>query len=497
MTVTSLYFFIFLALGVLIYYIVPSKVQWIVLLCLSVTFYCFAADPLSLIYPVSSTVVAYLATCYIDSNRNDEKQTGKCKTAAIAACMINAIIWFVIRGTALWSVGLKLISVTTGRDVSIDQSGLLVSLGIGYYTLQVISYIVDVHKGTVPPQRNILKLFLYLIFFPQLTVGPINRYSRMQGLYGEHSFSYQNLTSGAQRILWGLFKKLVISDRIAVIVTGIWDGKASYSLIWVWAAVLLYTFQLYTDFSGCMDIVIGAAGLFDIEMTENFKSPFYATTIREFWQRWHISLSDWLRDYIYIPLGGNRKGQRRKYLNLLVSLLVSGLWHGSVQTVIFFGLFLGAVMIGSDILAPAFDKIDTVLRVKKDSFGWKLFQRFRTYTLFGIGVMCFSAEGLKETLVRFRYMFLPSVAPDPWTLFDGTILNTGVTWQDINIILVGFLLVMVVDMLREKYGSARIWISSQGIIFRWGIWLMLLVAVVILGHYGPEYDASHFIYQGF
>jgi D-alanyl-lipoteichoic acid acyltransferase DltB (MBOAT superfamily) len=336
----------------------------------------------------------------------------------------------------------------------------------------------------------------------------------MKELYVKHKFAYQNICFGCQRIVWGLFKKLVISDRVGIIVSGIWNDSVKYTGFWPWVAAFLYPLQIYTDFSGCMDIVLGAAELFDIHLAENFNNPFFSRGLQEFWQRWHITLGTWARDYVFYPILKSRflvslgRTCKKKFgkkigkfipwcIGMAALWFVMGFWHGSIQHIFGVSLWYWIILSVSELLAPAFSKIKKYLDVKEDSFGWHLFQSIRTYILFAIGSVFFSASGLREAIEHFKSMFSLPQNLNPWTFYDGTIVSLGITWRDINIIILGVALLIVVGNLREKYGYARTWMKEQSFGLRWFVWLFLFFMVLIYGLYGPGYDAASFIYQGF
>ena len=302
MSVTSFLFLGFLLLGLIVYYIVPSKIQWIVLVIMSIIFYLIAGTPYTMIFLAVSTLIAYVSTLYIEKNRNNSTVSKKVSIVAIITILLNVIIWFALKGSSFWILGSKLLHKISSKFPILHPLPVTAALGMGYYTAQVIGYILDVLWNTSTIQSNPLKLFLFVSFFPQLTVGPISRYNDLKTIYKPHKFSYQNICLGSQRILWGLFKKLVISDRITVIVNAIWADTNAFNGIWPWIAVFLYPMEIYTDFSGCMDIVLGSAELFDIHLTENFRNPFFSRNSQEFWQRWHITLGTWARDYVFYPL---------------------------------------------------------------------------------------------------------------------------------------------------------------------------------------------------
>jgi D-alanyl-lipoteichoic acid acyltransferase DltB (MBOAT superfamily) len=513
MTVTSFYFLLLLLIGIIVYYVSPRKIQWIVLLLMSIIYYVEAATPYTIIFLVLSTLIAYASTMYISNTSTSSKAI---TVVAIIGVIANIAIWFLLKGSSFWIFGSNIINRFLPCFPTLGALPIIGALGMGYYTAQIIGYILDVYwgGGNATVQRNPIKLFLFICFFPQLTVGPISRYSDLQTLYTGHKFSYENLCMGCQRILWGFFKKLVISDRLAVIVNAIWADTLSYTGVWPWIAVFLYPLEIYTDFSGCMDIVLGTAELFDIHLAENFRNPFFSRNSQEFWQRWHITLGGWARDYVFYPFMKSKwmvtfgKKCKKKYgkrwgkfipwsISMAVLWFVMGFWHGSVRHIFGVSLWFWTILFISELFSPLLKKFVEIGEFKTESFGWHFFQSLRTYFIYALGVVFFTASGLKEAFQHYKVLYSSLKQLNPWTLFDGTILNLGVTWSDINIILIGLLCLLVADALREKHGYARAWIKEQSFGFRWMIWIFLFVMVLVYGMYGPGYDASTFIYQGF
>lgn len=513
MTVTSFWFLALLLAGVPIYYIVPKKAQWIILLCLSVIFYIYAATPYTLWYLIITSLLSYTAGMVI--GYRDKLSLGEKRTSFVVTVILilNIMIWFVLKGKSFWTAGFGLLHKII-PSIGIPQSELVAALGMGYYTAQAIGYILDVKWAVCAPEKNPLKVLLFIGFFPQLTVGPISKFSQLQGLFVPHVFQYKNICFGSQRILWGMLKKLVVSDRIAIVVNGIWNDTVTYTGVWPWIAVFLYPIEIYTDFSGCVDIVIGAAELFDIKMPENFKNPFYSLTVQEFWQRWHITLGHWAKDYVYYPILKSKimirigKETRKHFSKRIAKFIpwsigmgalwfVMGGWHGSVRHIVGVSAWYWIIIVVSEFFQPAFKRVTKFLNVDTESFSWKLFQRLRTYFVFSIGCVFFVSMGIHDVISRYKTLFINLRPSNYWTLFDGTILNLGLTWGDINIVMLCCMMIIIVAYLREKYGFARIWISKQILPFRWTIWMILFVIVIIHGHYGPGYDASQFIYQGF
>lgn len=261
MTITSFTYLLFLAAGVFIYYLLPRKWQWVELLGLSILFYCIVATPYTLIYILIATAAVYFATAFL------EKGGRKAATAGVIAVVINAVLWFALKGYALWAPLFQVMGITVKAPVA--------ALGMGYYTLQAVGYILDCYWGNSKPLKNPLQLLLFLCFFPQMITGPISRFHELEDMYEGRGLSYQNLTYGAQRILWGFFKKLVLAERVGVLVTAIWGNLLQYNGFYSWIAFVAFPLQLYADFSGCIDIALGTVGLFGIRLPENFNSPFF------------------------------------------------------------------------------------------------------------------------------------------------------------------------------------------------------------------------------
>lgn len=499
MTITSINFLAFLILGVVVYYLIPKKSQWIVLLVCSVLFYCLATNPITILYLVAAAMIAYVSTLYAAKLKAAEDTSRKAKMITGVSIVLLVLLWFIPKGTSLWSAG---------------RINIIGALGMGYYTAQTISYILDVYWDTIKPQRNFLKLFLFIAFFPQLTVGPISRYQALEPLYAAHDFSYDNITSGFQRILWGLMKKMVLSDRIGYITSAIWADPATFTGGWPWIAVLIYPLQLYADFSGCMDIVLGTAELFDIRLAENFNTPFFSRTVQEFWQRWHITLGGWARDYLYYPvlksdalinLGKKCKARFGKRLGKLIPWTIGmiilwtamGVWHGTVMHVLGVGLWFCAIIVISEITQPLMKRVTDLLHINTESFGWRLFQMIRTYIFFAIGTLCFSAKSIGGLIDNLRILKHSFDEHAPWYIFEETLFSIGVRWLDIWIIIGCLLMLLTVDIIYSKKGPVRKIIKRHRIAFRWALWIGLFLLVILCGMYGPGYDASSFIYQGF
>lgn len=519
MTITSFYFLLLVTIGVIFYYITPRGWQWLELLFLSLIFYYFAAVPYTIIYLIISTLIAYCSTVAMQkAKERAEKRQAFSLVVTIVGIALNIGIWFVLKGKGLW----RFFAVRFLAHIYVPQVDTLLNmqlisaLGMGYYTLQVLGYIIDCYWENIKPQRNPLKLFLFVAYFPQLTTGPISRYDQLEVLYDRHKFNYQNIAFGAQRILWGFVKKIVLAERIGILVSAITDNPDTFIGFYSWIAILMYPLQMYADFSGCMDIILGVSELFDIHLVENFRNPFFARSSQEFWQRWHVTLGTWAKDYVLYPLLKSSpmirfgKFSRKKFgkktgkflvnaVGMFILWMVMGIWHGGLRYIAGVSLWYWIILMLGDLLTPVFAKITTSLHMKTESFSWRLFQSGRTYFIYAVGATFFSLgvdRGIAVLSDAWHVISMDNYA-NPWIFFDSSVLTTGITYGDINIILLVILMLIIVACLREKYGYARIWIQEQSFVFRWFIWISLFVFVLIYGKYGPGYDAAEFIYQGF
>lgn len=511
MSITSFPFLALLAVGVLVYYLTPGRAQWVVLLLLSLVFYACSGVEQTIVYLLISTLSAWAAGQVIA--RKKPWAFG----AAMAAIAVNLLLWFFFKGKQLWGgPAIAILSKVYIRPLNtLVYTDWIPALGMGYYTLQIIGYIIDCYWENVTPQKNPVKLFLFTAYFPQLTTGPISRYAQLEDLYRPHHLSYQNLAFGCQRILWGLLKKLVLAERVGTLVGNIMSSGYFWGY-YAWLIILLYPIQMYADFSGCMDIVLGASELFGIPLAENFRNPFFSRNSQEFWQRWHITLGSWAKDYVLYPLlkskamvNLSKKARKRfgkktgKFLVNAIAMfalwMVMGLWHGGWRFIVGVSLWYWVILMLGELLSPYFQKLTRALHIKTDSFSWHLFQSCRTYLIYAVGALFFSA-GISQAMLILRSalnVFRGFDYANPWIFFDGTLAALGLGNGDLNLVFLCVGLLILVGCLREKYGYARVWMQKQGFVFRWLVWIGLFLLVLIYGQYGPGFNAAQFIYQGF
>lgn len=332
-TISTLAFF---AVILLIYYKIPRKFRWGLLLVGSVVFY--AAVDWKMLFLIAVSILG----SYVTALKLEHADAKKKKILLTGCIGILLAVLFLFKYFNFFIESVNAILYLSGIGTVSLVLNLTVPLGLSYYTFKLISYVVDVSKGKIPAEKHLGYFALYVSFFPQILCGPIERAENFLPQLREGCVYEEKLmTEGLERIIIGMFKKLVIADRLAVYVNTVFDAPLSYPGMASILAAFFYSIQIYCDFSGYSDMAIGMAQMLGIHTRENFRYPYFSRGIKEFWNRWHISLSSWLRDYIYIPLGGNRKGKLRKHFNTLAVFLASGLWHGSSWNFVLWGFFHG------------------------------------------------------------------------------------------------------------------------------------------------------------
>lgn len=508
MSIVSFRFFVFVAAAVMVYYITPRPIRWLPLLLSSTAFIIIGCSRQMYLVFLEQVVVAYCGALLL--HRNLKRSGLVC--GIIVAIEIFALT--LLKESSFFIISARYISTFLGQPREIPFMENAAPLAISYYTLMLVSYILDVHWGKTEPEKNPFKLLLYVSFFPQMTAGPISRYSETAGaLWEGHRANYDNLCFGVQRFLWGLFKKLVLAERLGTIVNTIYSGGLQGTWTptgtYVWIGAIAYVFQLYTDFSGGMDIVVGTAQLFGVHLPENFNTPFYSTSMSELWRRWHITLGLWLKDYIMFPfLKSNlaakirafcqkhwgKKAAKRipTYFGTLLVWLYCGFWHGGTYKWVFWGLSTFTIIVGGMILQPLFDKLRQLLQVNTEAGSWTLFGRLRTFVLFTITVSIQPADSLRAGLKMWKNAFVYN----PWVLVDGSLYKLGLDRLDFWIMIFGLMLLFVVSKYQQQ-GSVREIIAKQNLVFRWALWLGLFATVLLFGMYGEGYDPAEFIYGGF
>lgn len=492
-------FLLFFTICVAVYYSIPKKGQWIWLLLCSIFFYLCASVKLS-IFILFSIISSFVAARRLEqlcareqavrekTDPDQKKDTDvNVHKKAVAALLIgsNAGLLFLLKFASSGSFFVT--------RLHLGRLAFLLPMGISFYTLQIIAYVVDVYRGKYPAEKNFLQYMLFVMYFPQILQGPIARFDQLKKqLCSGHTFSYATFVGGFELMIWGYFQKLVIADRAAVIVDRLFGEYRSYTGVYMLLAGVLYSIQLYTDFNGCVCIARGASEMLGITLAENFDHPYFATSIQDFWHRWHMSLSSWLRDYVYIPLGGNRKGKLRKYVNILLTFLVSGLWHGMGLTYLVWGFLHGLYQIIGSLLMPVRDRLVSLTKTDRSCFSHRLLKQLCTFFLVMLAWIFFRADSVTQALQMIRQM----AVFNPWVLWNQSVYLLGLDAKNVWILFFAIVILLLVSIWQTKT-DIRGWLAKQGIVFRYAVVYLALFAVLIFGIYGPGYDAVQFIYGGF
>lgn len=399
---------------------------------------------------------------------------------------------FTIENINLLLSRLGIRTIHTGLDI-------ILPVGISFYTFQALSYTMDVYKGDIKAEKNLLRYALFVSFFPQLVAGPIERsrnlLSQVNNTENMKLWDYERVTRGCMVMLWGFFMKMVIADRVAIFVDGVYNQYWRYGSVELVLASILFAIQIYCDFGGYSLIAIGASEVMGFELMENFNTPYFATSIRDFWSRWHISLSSWFRDYLYIPLGGSRKGKMRKYLNKMIIFLVSGLWHGASWTYVVWGGIHGIYQVAGEVLQPVRNWINGMLKTRTDNFSYRFGQGIVTFILVDFAWIFFRAKSIGDAFEIIKRMLTKM---NTWVLFDGSLYNCGLEQKEFHLMVTALVVLLLVDLVK-KLKNERIdtFLAAQNLWFRWTVLITLFMSCLMCGVYGSGYDASQFIYFQF
>lgn len=511
------YLGVFLTVSLLVYALIPQKRRWLVLLSASCFFYVLNSWRLS-VFLLAAVLISWSAALGIErAGAAEETPKAVCRrrrravlAAAVAADL--AILVFLKYYNFLGGAGDSLLGLAGLPPLFPQLDWLKLPLGISFYTLEAVSYLADVYLERCPAERNPAKLALFLLFFPTVVEGPVARWgSASETLFAGRMPDFRGCAFAAQRICWGMMKKLIIADRADILVNEIFNHHSQYSGLTVAFGAVLYTVQIYADFSGMIDVSLGSAELFGVRLPENFRQPFFSRTVTEFWRRWHITLGAWLRDYVFFPLSLSHRsmklrkwGKRRLnpyYATLLPTAramffvwLAIGVWHGSGWKYIAYGLYYFVISLAGLLLEPLSARLCRLLRIDRTSRPYRAFQLARTLVFVCCGMMLFRADSLPVFWQMLRSVFAGGGAAP---LLDGSLFTHGFDRHDLLATAAGTLAMLLADVLQERGVHLRTGIAAKPLPLRWGVYLALLLGLVIFGAYGGAYTATDPIYAGF
>lgn len=497
MLFNSLDFLLFFPIVTLIYFILPKKIRYIWLLVASYYFY-MGWNPKYIVLLLFSTIVTYFSGILIGADPEKfpiAKKEGFRKAIVALSFIANLGVLFFFKYINFAAYILTYFFAKLHIYLQIPQYDVLLPVGISFFTFQALSYTMDVYRREIYAEKNFLRYALYVSFFPQLVAGPIERSKNLlKQLAVPQKFDFERARDGLLLMLWGYFLKIVLADRIAVVVDTVYNGVGQYTGWYFIVASVLFAIQIYCDFAGYSTIAIGASEILGIKLMENFDAPYTARSVAEFWRRWHISLTSWFRDYLYIPLGGNRKGKVRKSINRLIVFLVSGLWHGASIHFVVWGGINGLYQIIGEALMPWRKKIIKLLRLNEGSFGFKLYKTFVTFCLVDLSWIYFRAPGFTDANKIVSSIFHAS---NPEILFNGSLYRLGLSEKNFKLMLLCIGILIISDVFKRKGVTIRKEIAKQDYVFRWIVFVFAVLFILIFGIWGPQYDASNFIYFQF
>ena len=487
MLFNSIDFLIFFPIVTGIFLIIPKKFRCLWLLIASYYFY-MSWNPKYAVLIAVSTIVTFVSGLLMEKVKI---KYGRQLVVALSLT-INLAILAIFKYANFALNTLSVITSRLGLGAIDRRLDILLPVGISFYTFQALSYTIDVYRGSIKPEKSIIRYALFVSFFPQLVAGPIERsgnlLSQIQKIKEAKLWDFERIRDGLLLMFWGLFQKLVIADRASILVDEVYKNCQYYGLVEIAIATVLFAFQIYCDFGGYSNIARGAAKVMGFSLMQNFRQPYLAVSIKDFWRRWHISLTSWFTDYLYIPLGGNRKGRVLKYFNILVVFTVSGLWHGASWHFVAWGVLHAIYQIAGDLKGKLEEKA-AENRMVQTSFSRKLEKIFVTFILVDLAWVFFAADSLGHVYQIFLQMF---------TRFQTTsIYEIGLSRGNWFMLCFGIIVLMIVDVIHEKGASVFLLVRKQRLWFRWSLYLGLIWCIIMFGIYGAAYDASQFIYFQF
>ncbi len=470
-------------------YICPKRYRYIWLLLASYVFYSFFGIE-CLFLLIGETLITYFVGLFIAGNSGHKRKW--LLVFGIIACL-GILGVFKYTGFILENINavLKVINVR----LLPGRFSILLPAGISFYIFKSLGYIIDVYKGRVPAEKNFLKYALFVSFFPQIIAGPIDRASNLIAQIDDPvSVQEEDVRRGAMLMLFGYFEKLIIADRLAVLVDAVFDNHTAFSGAAIMLAAVFYGIQIYADFAGYSHLAIGTSRILGFRVADNFRRPYFAKDIKDFWSRWHISMSTWFRDYVYIPLGGNRKGRSRQYINYMITFLLSGLWHGASWNFVAWGGLHGIYNCLSGMTGRIRGRIARRFGFESSRFSGRLIKGIVTFAMVDYAWMFFRAGSLSIGIDMTRRMITDFRL---YSLSGDWMYDLGLSRMLLMSIWPAVVVLAFVDALKEKGVSIVGWLDRQGSLFRWICYVSAVVLVILAAVQNLGLDSGEFIYFRF
>lgn len=482
MLFNSLEFLIFFPVVTLLYFLLKHKYRWLHLLIASCVFYMFFI-PVYILILIFTIFIDYFAGILIE-NADGRKR----KFFLIISLIANIGVLFVFKYYGFFYENTAEISKFLNIEYALPALAIILPVGLSFHTFQAMSYTIEVYRGNQKAERHLGIYALYVMFYPQLVAGPIERpQNLLPQFYEEHIFDPARVSNGLKLMLWGLFKKIVVADNLAVFVDAVYNQPQTWDGITIVIATFFFAFQVYCDFSGYSDIAIGAAEVMGFKLMLNFNRPYHSKTIAELWTRWHISLSTWFKDYLYIPLGGNRVSKNRWYFNIFFVFLISGIWHGAAWTFAIWGAINGFYILFSFWTADLRNNFVKYIGLSQFPDLHRFIKVIITFSLFCYSLMIFRASNISDVFYMHRV-----IASDLLHPFRGMVGSFPVSAYQFIVCLSGIAVIEAVHLTQRKHGLRR-YIAEKPLWIRWSVYYGLVLAIFVFG----EFTNRSFIYFQF
>jgi len=478
MLFNSFNFLIFFPIVTIIYFLLPHKFRWIHLLLASCVFYCVFI-PIYILILLTTILIDYFAGIYIEKSQGKQRKAG-----LLISILSTCSVLFIFKYFNFFTNNFILLAELLDLHYPISTLKIILPIGLSFHTFQSLSYVIEVYRGKQKAEKHFGIYSLYVMFYPQLVAGPIERpQNLLHQFYEKHDFNYDNIVAGIKQMAWGMFKKVVIADRLASYVTAVYPNYDRHNGTGLLLATIFFAFQIYCDFSGYSDIAIGCARTMGFKLTTNFNRPYFSKSVSEFWKRWHISLSTWFRDYVYIPLGGNRVSTPRKFFNLVVTFCISGLWHGAQWTYVIWGGLNSTYLIVPQLFYKRSRQIGNVFRTNRYSIVFmQILNTLSTFLLILIGWILFRAPKLSVATNIFHKIIF-----EQGPLFIGDKKNMGYS-------VIFLVILLIVEFFEEfKLFNAFTLFNNSNIYVRRLSYISVVILILIFG----VFDNSQFIYFQF
>ncbi len=475
MLFNSLSFAFFFVIVTLLYYIFPHKNRWFLLLAASCYFY-MAFVPIYVLILAFTIVIDYIAGIYIEKAQGKQR-----KLLLVISLIANIGVLAVFKYYNFLNGNITFLAESFNLTNNIPYLQMLLPIGLSFHTFQAMSYTIEVYRGNQKAERHFGIYSLYVMFYPQLVAGPIERPQNiLSQMHIKHEFSYLNMVEGLKQMVWGFFKKLVVADRLSIYVDTVFPNPELHNGSTVVISSVFFAIQIYCDFSGYSDIAIGAARTLGFNLMTNFRIPYFSKSISEFWSKWHISLSTWFRDYLYIPLGGNRVSTQKRYFNLFIVFMISGLWHGASWNFIIWGFLHGVYQVIGLMLKPLFSKFEDHLNKLALSF-WFFVKGFGVFCLVTFAWIFFRAHTIDDAFLMIQNLKSFGEAP---------FLGNGV--NQFGHCLIAIAMLFTIEYFMAFHPNVKLF-NNRNTLVRWTSVIGLLFIILIFG----VFNGGQFIYFQF